>query len=298
MSMFRLARHRGARWSDSDRYFGPFTMAYSRRYRPIAVVLSSGTSDDEDAGPNLRFSAFGATLICEMPPIVKPDRRWVDTSQYEWSKGNPNAGYWDERRRDFGFSLSEGFLQVFRGAITHDSSTDKTWGYFLPWKQWRCVAHRLYGADGEYHADTKSAAILSLERDARWKLEQEIRDAVPTLSFAFEDYDGERNSVVTHIEEWDWRLGEKWCAWIGYLVPRKRRRSLMLNFASEVGREKGSWKGGVMGTSIDMLPGAGAEAAFRRYCDEEHRAKSGKYRIKFVGTLADAHSNSPHPREG
>ena len=54
----------------------------------------------------------------------------------------------------------------------------------------------------------------------------------------------------------------------------------------ETGREKGSWKGGTIGTSIEMLPGELHESAFRRYCDEEHRAKSGKYRIKFIGAAA------------
>lgn len=107
----------------------------------------------------------------------------------------------------------------------------------------------MYGADGAYHGDTKAKAVIGLSRDGRWKREQEIRDSVPTQSFALEDYDGERNEVVTHIEEWEWRRGEKWCAWLGYLAPKKKRRSLMLNFRNEVGREKGSWKGGLMGTN-------------------------------------------------
>lgn len=60
-------------------------------------------------------------------------------------------------------------------------------------------------------------------------------------------------------------------------------RNLDLRFSGETGREKGSWKGGTIGTSIEMRPGELHEAAFRRYCDEEHRAKSGKYRITFIG---------------
>lgn len=274
------------RWGDNDRHFGPLTFAFRESWRPFSIILSSGGREDDEGGCSVRFQAFGTTIICELPQVIKPWRRWVDTSHYGWST-NPAGGYWDQYPREYGFSLSDGYLSVKRGAQTHDSDTTQSWGYFLPWKQWRCIAHRRYGADGTFHADMEAFRGIGLDQ-ARWEAQRRVEDATPTLSFAFDDYDGERNSVVTHIEEWEWRLGEKWCSWVGYLAPKKRRRSLMLNFAAEVGREKGSWKGGVMGTSIDMLPGENAESAFRRYCEKEHRAKSGKYRIKFVGTLADA----------
>lgn len=42
--------------------------------------------------------------------------------------------------------------------------------------------------------------------------------------------------------------------------------TLDLEFSSEVGRRKGSWKGGTLGHGIEMLPGELHEAAFRRYC--------------------------------
>ena len=45
-------------------------------------------------------------------------------------------------------------------------------------------------------------------------------------------------------------------------------------------------KGGTVGHSIDMLPGELHEAAFRRYCEKEHRAKGRRYRIKFLMPVA------------
>lgn len=286
--MMRLARTRRSRWSDNDKYFGPFTFAFGGSYRPIAVVLSSGTSDIDESGCNIRLSAFGATMICALPQIVHPWRYWQSTetpNRLRYPVRMDGAGYWNEHRREFGFSVCEGFLQVFCGAVTHDSSTDRTKGYFLPWKAWRCIAHRRYGADGTFHADMQAFGRIGIDPE-RWVERHAVENATPTLRFAFDDYDGERNTAITHIEEWEWRLGEGWFKWLGFVLPKKRRRALMLNFVSEVGREKGSWKGGVMGTSIDMLPGETAEAAFRRYCDQEHRAKSGWYRITFVGPIA------------
>jgi hypothetical protein len=61
------------------------------------------------------------------------------------------------------------------------------------------------------------------------------------------------------------------------------KRSLDLRFSDEIGPEKGSWKGGTVGHSIDMLPSESPEAAFRRYCEQEHRAKYGTYRLTYVG---------------
>lgn len=53
------------------------------------------------------------------------------------------------------------------------------------------------------------------------------------------------------------------------------RRSLDIQFSGETGTRKGSWKGGTVGHSIDMLPGELHEAAFRRYCSEHKMAFVG-----------------------
>src|SRR5688572_24493024 len=103
--------HTYYRWGDNDRRLGPFIYARDERYRPLAAVLSSGGRGD-DAGPcTFRLSAFGHTFITTLPALVKPWRRWVDCSQYEWATSE-SKGYWDVHSRDYGFSCSEGFLQV------------------------------------------------------------------------------------------------------------------------------------------------------------------------------------------
>lgn len=289
------------RWSDNDRHLGPFTFAFRESWRPFAIILSSGGREDDEGQCCVRFQAFGFTMICELPQIIRPWRYWQSTetpNRLRYPYRMEGRGYWDQYPREYGFSLSDGYLSVKLGAQTHDSDTTQSWGYFLPWKQWRCIAHRRFGADGTFHADMKAfdqRGRLCDDWHEQWERRKTVEDATPTLRFAFNDYDGERNTAVTHIEEWEWRLGEGWFKWLGYVLPKKRRRSLMLNFVSEVGREKGSWKGGVMGTSIDMLPGESAESAFRRYCAEEHRSKSGRYRIQFVGTLADATPKEDRP---
>ena len=259
------------RWGDNDTYFGPFTFARdSRGYRPLSITIGTGHSD-EDPKCRLRISAFGFTLIAALPPIVRPERRWVDTSRYEWSQGS--GGYWDELPRSYGFSLHDGHLSVYYGRQTHDSSTEQQWGCFLPWTQWRHVRHSLYGLDGSLFLDLPKYG--GRHGRSSWDHHHILTEACPAATFAFRDFDGEELTATTKIEEREWLLGEKWCGWLSLFTKPKVRRSLDIRFSGETGRRKGSWKGGTTGHGIAMLPDELHEAAFRRYCAEHDMAFVG-----------------------
>lgn len=261
------------RWGDNDRYFGPFTYACDAKWKHWAVILKS--TDDEDRGASLRFSFGSRTIIIALPPIIRPWKRKVIART--WDEATVQRlgrnWYWDIHPREYGVSYSDGFLQVAYGRCTHDSTTEQRWGYFLPWTQWRQVSHVLFNADG---SPTENIA------NAGWEAQAAVRDAVSTVAFEIEDYDGERIAVETYVEERIWRRGTGLFRWLGYIWPLKKRRSLDIRFNREVGPEKGSWKGGLCGHGIDMLPGETHGQAFRRYCQQEHRAKSGTYRIRLI----------------
>lgn len=260
---------RAIRWAgESDRRFAPFTYARETSGR-FGIVLTSGRGDDDDCGNGcyIRFHAFGHTLIVALPQVIKPHREWVDTSRYEWSRG-PGSGYWQHHARDYGFCFINGALHIDYGRQTHSSDTDQSKVYFLPWREWRHVRHSLYDLDGRHFADSGRTV-----RDA-------IEAACPVAKFEFEDYDGERIVATCKIEERQWKRGVRWFKWLSLLWPDKVRRSLDLRFSSEVGRRKGSWKGGTIGHGIDMLPSELHEAAFRRYCAQEG--------LTFVGIARDS----------
>ena len=252
------------RWSDNDRYFGPFTYARDRRgYRPIAIMLDSGDGDDYP-GCRLRVSAFGHTLIAAIPPLLKPWRRWVDTSHYEWSKG-PGSGYWERHRCEYGFSAVEGALHWHYGPQTHDSETTKSKCWFYPWREHRCIRHSLYDLDGDHFATLPE---WGFRHKNGWAVKDAIEAVCPVAKFDFTDFDGERITATCRIEEREWKRG-KGLFRLFYLGRNTVERSLDLRFSSEVGKRKGSWKGGTIGHSIKMLPGELHEAAFRRYCEKE-----------------------------
>ena len=222
------------------------------------------------------------TLIVWLPPFLPPQRRKVYPTSWD-AATVARLGrnwYWDIEVREYGFSYSDGFVQIHYGISPGDSTRDQTWSKFLPWTQWRQIAHRLYNADGSLAGEV---AMLPWDR---W---QAVRDGLIRSHFAIIDHDGERIAVETYVEEREWRLGTGLFRWLGYLARKKRSRSLDIAFKSEVGPEKGSWKGGTMGHGIDMLPGETQEQAFRRYCDQEHRSKYRKFRIAFAEL-----SDTPH----
>ena len=182
------------------------------------------------------MSAFGATLIVALPQIIKPWRKWVDTSKYDWST-NPNGGYWDTGEREYGFSLSDGFLNFSLGRVTNDSSTEQRKGYFLPWTQWRCAAHRLYDDQGNLaYTDTSSGPQPIEAMRERW----EAQDAVPTVDFAFRDFDGEQLTAKTRIEEYEHKFGTGRFKWLSLFRKARVRRSLDIRFSAETGERKGS----------------------------------------------------------
>lgn len=274
-----MSRLNAIRWSHNDRYFGPFTYAADCSYRPFSVVLGSGRGEDCDwheAGQStcfLRFSALRRTLIIALPQFIQPSRNWVDTSHYGWTN-NPRGGYWNIDPREYGFCVLDGHLSVSFGRITDDSSTEQRWGWFFPWKAWRHVRRSLYDLSGSHFATIPERARHNKVGDAAWRnhwaVETALEEACPTASFEFDDYDGERIVATTRIEEREWKKGEGRFKWLALFWPRKIQRSLDLRFSSEVGKRKGSWKGGTVGHSIAMLPGELHEAAFRRYCEQNN----------------------------
>lgn len=267
------------RWGDNDRYFGPLTYARDTGYRLCAVVLASG--EEDYPGASFRISGFGHTVILALPQwVLRPYREKVYPKGWD-AATIARLGrdwYWHIDPREYGFSLSDGHLSVRLGRQSMDSSTEQRWGSFLPWTQWRYVRSSFYGLEGDH-----LATIARARRGGNWRLqweeERKLKDATPTARFDFYDFDGERITATTRMEEGEWRFGTGWFKWLSWFRRPRIRRHLDLRFSAEVGRRKGSWKGGTIGHAIEMLPGELHEAAFRRYCEENG--------LTFLGPMAE-----------
>lgn len=255
-----------SRLTDNDKRFGCIT--YGKvDWNPIRLVWSSGGAerDEEDVNNQLTMYCFGYCFRIYLPNILKPII--ID-----------NGSYKEAFAREYGFSYCDTFFQLFLGAQTHDSETTKSWSCFVPWKSWRFVRHSLYDQHGNLF-------YQQLNNQGGFNILYEQRQTCPPVNFQFEDYDGKVIIATTRIEEREWLKGEKWCKWLSWFNKPKVVRSLDIQFSEEVGREKGSWKGGTIGHSIDMLPGELHQQAFKRYCDKDHRSKNGNFRLRYIGVI-------------
>lgn len=270
------------RYSGTDFHFWPFTLSKHshQSYRPLGIVIDSGAHEDQAGGCHIRFSAFGWTVICELPPIV-PDYTVRHVANWDDATIARIGRDWYEERhsREYGFTFSDRNLHTYFGPQTHSSDTTKSRVFFLPWTNWRHVRHSLYDLKGEHFHTEHEGTSNS------WAANTAVRDACPKMRFEFDDFDGQRIVATTHIEEREWHFGTGFCRWLSWFRRPKISRDLMLEFSADVGPEKGSWKGGRCGHAIEMLPGELHEAAFKRYCEQEHRSKYRRFRISYVGPV-------------
>jgi hypothetical protein len=268
---------------EHDHVFGPFLYARDRPpgWRPLAFIIGSG--DDEDyAGADLRISGFGHTFMLALPRWLIPPQR-VKVHPKDWDEATVKRlgrnWYWNVTEREFGVTYSEGHLGLKFGRQTHDSSTEKSWGCFLPWTQWRFIRTSHYTPEGNLIKTFPRAQRLP-GGGSSWDREYEFGQTLPTIDFEFDDYDGERIVAKTRIEEREWRFGENWFKWLSLFRKPRIKRSLNLRFTAETGERKGSWKGGTIGHSVEIDVGETPEAAFRRYCT--------KHSMKFIGQAASS----------
>jgi hypothetical protein len=273
---------KAVRWGDNDHYFWRFTWSTESSYSRCAIILKSRGDDDDESGTcYLRISVHKCTLIVALPHLVKPYMEKVRAASWDAATVERlgRDWYWHIEPREYGFSYAEGLLSIYYGRSSMDSSTEQRWGCFLPWTQWRHVRHSFYGLAGEYLFDEPKGRPWGKDPKVwhqRWAEQEARKKTIPVRAFAFKDFDGEALTVTTKIEEREWRFGEGYFKWLSLFRKPKIRRSLDLEFSGETGRRKGSWKGGTLGHSIDMLPGELHERAFRRYCNDHEMTFDGR----------------------
>lgn len=253
---------------DFDKRWGPFLYARDknqpREIRPYfnLTVRSSG----EGRAGYVRLSVGSRTLLINIGSLLPPIRRkvkltYIDEEQLKRLGRDYRI---EEIKREYGFYYERGFLNVKYGASTMDSETDKSRGWFMPWIEWRTVRERIYDVDGDVFGE-----FVPTKERRWWNDRFEMSEKVPKKYFCFKDYDGEFIIAKTHVTELVQRWGTTRLWWMGYLRKPRVRTSMEMRFNKEVGKRKGSWKGGTIGTSIDVRPDEDQRDAFKRWCDNE-----------------------------
>lgn len=233
-------------------------------YKPWSIIVESGK--DEHPNNHLHISLYGHVFIMELPNFIKP-----------------HNGCYGQHSKNYGISYHNGFLQVFFGEQTFDSDTDKNCCKHLPWTQWRHVRKSWYDNKGNHIVTHKEG-----NKGSYWKereKSEKMAEMFPHVSFVVEDYDGMITTAHTDIQEHEWKFGEGWFKWLCIFRKPLIVRSLNIKFDDEIGKEKGTWKGGFIGTSIDMTKEETHKDAMLRFCEQDHRSKYSKFKITYKEML-------------
>lgn len=166
----------------------------------------------------------------------------------------PILNRWAREERDcmgerWGFALVDG-----NGVHLHWGTKTKI--VRLPWA-WEFYRRSFWLEDGEWAHD-----IHQKGKHMPWA-ERKVLDLwAYTYPYTYTLRSGEvqsRKATVT-LEESECR--QRWLLWTPLFA--RVRKSIQVKFDGEVGEGAGSWKGGTVGCSYDLLPGEAPEACLRR----------------------------------
>lgn len=242
------------------------------------IELESG--DDEIQWPSLHLKLLNKYFVVIRLPqwVLQPYK--VKTKATYWTDEDiarmGQDWYWEYIRRRYGFYINDGHFHMSFGRDTHDSSTTDSWGCFVPWLTWRFSRHSYYNLDHSlfgnqpFKRSTRRWFVWCSDYDAGHAIEEKVPKAV----IRFKDFDGEANEATVFIEEREWKFGEAWCSWLSWFRKPMIRRVLDISYKTEVGGEKGSWKGGVVGESCEILPGEDIMVAFQRHMDNNQAGRN------------------------
>jgi len=168
----------------------------------------------------------------------------------------------------------EGCIIIYRG-VKKDFLT-------LPWKDWSYQDKIFFNTDNtkaitekEIHSLWKDNYLAYVENSLSSSFFDEsnetelvfvnVKKLIPHQKFKCFDYDGTEIIAGVYKVCREWRLRNEVLRM--FSKPLKRY-TLEIEFNKETGVEKGSWKGGVMGTGIETTLEESWEDAFKRYCNE------------------------------
>lgn len=177
-----------------------------------------------DPRPEIHISLLGLHFCFELPFKTKYDE--CDPPSY-------------------GIVIFEGMLSIHYGR--------KFWAWSLPFVTWVHMGH---------YVDIKDVGYVNTLTYGKWcEYREDHRNEVNMFTSPYVDsFD---NSVVNATFWKEYRVWRrKWLTWLPFF--EMKREYIEIEFDKDVGRRKHSWKGGVLGTSYDLLPGEDPKTCLKR----------------------------------
>lgn len=274
-----------------------FIDLYYKGQRDSIFGLSIDSGDDDDyPGNKLIIQVWKFSAWIKIPRIIKP---WAQ--KHTFTALSPEAtarrleqfghlDYFEFHARKFGFHMQTHGLHTNFGPSTWDSQSTKSRYFYFPWRKFDLVLSAISDADGIEHIEKRNGVRLD------YKEIGVIKDTMPRYVFLLRDYDGQEIRGYCHMEKRVYRIGTGWVKkYFGWLRPTRTFVDLDIAFDGETGPEKGSWKGGTIGTGSRAEKGDkhDAQHLIEKYCAGTHRSKGSNYQM----TLVCREPNAPYTNE-
>lgn len=256
----------------------------------FGLTLDSGDNGDYP-GNKLIIQIWKYSAYIKIPRIIKP---WAQKHTFTSLSAEATAqrlekfghlDYFEYHARKFGFHMQTHGLHTNFGPSTWDSRTTKSRYFSFPWREFDLILNALCDADGVEHIEKGNGVRLD------YKAKEAIKDTMPRYVFLLRDYDGQEIRAYCHMEKRVYRIGTGWVKkYFGALRPTRTFIELDIAFDGETGPEKGSWKGGTIGTGSRAEKGDKHDAQYliEKYCASTHRAKGASYSMTLIRREPDA----------
>lgn len=178
----------------------------------------------------------------------------------------PTRGYYLDF---FGYLITLPFLDRY-AVLPRDSMLDRwgfyyfqnsvTWGwgpyhksYYMPWSMNPVKGtHKVLNKNGQWVPYVGS-----------WEREKETDDRlIEVYPYTYQLRSGKLQKVQASVYRERREYRQRWLTWCPLFSHKYEY--IEVKFSEEIGEEAGSWKGGVVGTSLDVLKGESNEQALRR----------------------------------
>lgn len=227
---------------DNDYIFGPVIFARDK-HQGFHIGISSRCPNYSN-GASFRLSVFSVTVI-----VMLPD--WLI---------RPSNGEYEIIENEFSINFRQGWFHFNHGKQTHCSSTNDSSAWEVPFLNWRF--------DSTEYLNFEQKLIKKFPRGTPFDVTRNFEESLPKMVFIFSDFDGEVIEAAARIVRQKWKFGLRKFAWLSWFRRAKVSTSMNLKFSREIGKEKGSWKGGTIGHSIEIFENENMEQAFRRYSNQ------------------------------
>lgn len=144
----------------------------------------------------------------------------------------------------WGIAIHNNTFWLYKGGEGNWNGGNKWWTWDIPFLTKNWVRTSILLKDNTWEHETKGNRKEFFQNE--WKEKQ------ASWNYDFTDkYDNTIIPTTIYVEEREWR--PKWVMWTKLFSLT--RRVIDINFLQEVGKRKGSWKGGTTGCSYELLKG-------------------------------------------